>query len=112
MTTILRKENGEEVRKEGKVCRLCKVELPLSDFNKQEGGKFGVSGRCKKCQKTTKETRITNKTTGKVYKTATALRTFPGSASITWQTELCNHVIQVVNKIVAEKLATIRENLC
>jgi len=32
-----------------KICTKCKKEKPLSEFNKQEGGKYGVRGQCKKC---------------------------------------------------------------
>lgn len=32
-----------------KICTKCKKEKPLSEFNKQKGGKYGVRGQCKKC---------------------------------------------------------------
>jgi len=40
----------KENLKEGhKVCTSCKQELLLTNFNKQKGGRFGVSGECKIC---------------------------------------------------------------
>jgi len=40
----------KENLKEGhKICTSCKQELLLSNFNKQKGGRFGVSGECKIC---------------------------------------------------------------
>jgi hypothetical protein len=40
----------KENLKEGyKTCTCCKQELSLNDFNKQKGGRFGVSGECKLC---------------------------------------------------------------
>jgi hypothetical protein len=32
-----------------KVCGSCKVEKPLSDFNKSKAKKFGVSSKCRDC---------------------------------------------------------------
>jgi len=40
----------KENLKEGhKICTCCKQELLLTEFNKQKGGRFGVSGECKVC---------------------------------------------------------------
>lgn len=40
----------KENLKEGyKICTSCKQELLLMRFNKQKGGRFGVSGECKSC---------------------------------------------------------------
>jgi hypothetical protein len=40
----------KENLKEGyKICTCCKQELLLDCFNKQTGGRFGVSGECKTC---------------------------------------------------------------
>lgn len=42
----------KENLKEGhKVCSCCKQELLLNNFNKQNGGRFGVSKECKACLK-------------------------------------------------------------
>lgn len=32
-----------------KICRLCEVEKPLSEFYKHPTGKFGVKSKCKSC---------------------------------------------------------------
>jgi hypothetical protein len=40
----------KENLKEGhKVCSCCKQELLFNNFNKQKGGRFGISGECKIC---------------------------------------------------------------
>jgi hypothetical protein len=40
----------KENLKEGhKVCSCCKQELLFNTFNKQKGGRFGISGECKIC---------------------------------------------------------------
>jgi hypothetical protein len=40
----------KENLKEGhKICTSCKQELLITNFNKQKGGRFGVSGECKIC---------------------------------------------------------------
>lgn len=36
---------------ESKVCRTCKVDLPVTSFNRHPAGKFGVDSKCRECQK-------------------------------------------------------------
>ncbi len=33
-----------------KLCRICLIQKPICDFNKQKKGKFGVQSKCKLCQ--------------------------------------------------------------
>lgn len=42
---------NENLKEEYKICTKCKQELHLNMFNKQNGGRFGVSGECKICLK-------------------------------------------------------------
>ena len=44
-------ENGDEldVIMETKICSKCGRELPLSEFYKSKGYKYGIGSRCKKC---------------------------------------------------------------
>jgi hypothetical protein len=39
----------ENLKENHKTCTNCKQELPLNNFNKQKGGRFGISGECKVC---------------------------------------------------------------
>jgi len=39
----------ENLKEEHKVCSCCKQELLFNNFNKQKGGRFGISGECKVC---------------------------------------------------------------
>ena len=39
----------ENLKENHKICTNCKKELLLDNFNKQKGGRFGVSGECKIC---------------------------------------------------------------
>lgn len=41
----------ENLKKEHKICSSCNTELHFDMFNKQKGGRFGLSGECKKCLK-------------------------------------------------------------
>jgi hypothetical protein len=40
---------NENLKEGHKICTGCKQELLLINFNKQKGGRFGVSGECKLC---------------------------------------------------------------
>ena len=39
----------ENLKKDYKICKGCNQELHFNRFNKQKGGRFGLSGECKTC---------------------------------------------------------------
>ena len=49
-----------------KLCRICLIKKPITDFNKQTKGKFGVQSKCRLCQSILAKSEKA-KTTRKIY---------------------------------------------